>query len=66
MSRMKIAVSLSTAARLTMLATLAAIQTDEDTELRDLFMTGWMGSAGQPKTILMYLLRSPPRGKQGA
>jgi hypothetical protein len=34
MSRMKIAVSLSTAARLTMLATLAAIQTGEDTELR--------------------------------
>jgi len=43
---MKIAVSLSTAARLTMLATLAAIQTGEDTELRDLFVTGWMGSAG--------------------
>jgi len=56
---MKIAVSLSTAARLTMLATLAAIQTGEDTELRDLFVTGWMGSAGQPKRFLCTFCDRP-------
>ena len=41
MSRLKIAVWLGTAAGLTMLATLAAIQTGEDAELRDLDVTGW-------------------------
>ena len=41
MSRIKIAVSLSAVAGLTMLATLAATQTGEDTELRDLDVTAW-------------------------
>jgi hypothetical protein len=41
MSRMKIVVSLGTAIVLTMLASLAAIETTEDTELRDLDVTGW-------------------------
>jgi len=41
MSRMKIVVSLGAAIALTTLASLAAINATEDTELRDLDLTGW-------------------------
>jgi hypothetical protein len=41
MSRTKIVVSLGAAAVVSMLANLAAIETTEDTELRDLDVTGW-------------------------
>jgi hypothetical protein len=41
MSRMKIVVSLGATAVVTMLASLAAVETTEDTELRNLDVTGW-------------------------
>jgi hypothetical protein len=41
MSRIKIAVALGAGLGITMLASLAAIQTVEDTELRGLDVTGW-------------------------
>jgi hypothetical protein len=41
MSRLKIAVSLGGTIVATLIASLAAIETTEDTELRDLDLTGW-------------------------